>query len=521
MNTILVRRLLLPKSTLLLGLLFFGIYVSFFFNIGVPPLFDWDEGAFSEATREMLASNNWLSVTLNGDPRYDKPILTYWLQGLSAGLLNLSESSLRLPSAIAASIWVLLIYIFGRTFFSQSGGFYAAWMAVSSIGICLIGRAATADAILNLLITMSMYASLRYIRDKKIRWLYTAYVFVALGFLTKGPIAVLIPLATTLIYFVSLKDWRTWVRSISNPYALIIFSAIALPWYAFMFATRGWEFFDGFFLTHNINRFQGPMEGHGGSLVYYMPIFLIMVFPFMIPAVRVLFNYRTYWTDPVTRFLLIWFLFVIIFFSLSGTKLPHYILYGLPGMLLLMGRELESFVRYRWILIPASVVFLAFLFLPGLLEYLIPKIDNRVQGALWNEADLSFHWGYRAFLSVAGVGFLIFSLINFASQKSLALSAGLVMPFVLSAWLLPKAGEIMQKPIKEAGTLVAANGWIAVQQDLQSPSFSVYANQIVKDRKMMPGEVTLILYSNYDEQSNFDIVFESRGLALIRLRENN
>ena len=521
MNAMFFKNLLIPKSILQLVLLFLGIWIAVFLNIGAPPLFDWDEGAFSEATREMLASSNWFSVTLNGEPRYDKPILIYWLQALSASSLNVSEISLRLPSAIAATLWIIVIYIFGRTFFARSSAFNAAWMAISSIGVCLIGRAATADATLNLLITMCMYASLRYIRDKNIKWLYIAYVFTALGFLTKGPIAVIIPFSTTLIYFISVKDWRAWVQSITNLYGLLIFSVIALPWYVFMYATRGWEFIDGFFLVHNINRFQGPMEGHGGSLIYYAPVLLIVVFPFMLLPIKVLLSSRIYWADPITRFLLIWFVFVLIFFSLSGTKLPHYILYGLPGMLLLMARELESFTRYRWILVPGSIVFLAFVFLPELIGRIVPGIDNPVQAALWNEADLSFSLGYRAFLFAAGMIFLGFSFINLLPRKQITLSMGLVMPFVFSIWLLPKVGEIQQKPIKEAGMIVAKNNWIAVQNGLDFPSFSVYADQIVEARSMMPGEVALILHSHHDEESGADIVFESRGLALIRVREKD
>ena len=81
------------------------------------------------------------------------------------------------------------------------------------------------------------------------------------------------------------------------------------------------------------------------------------LFPFTAIAIRVLIRFRAYWQDQTSRFLLLWFLFVLSFFSLSGTKLPHYILYGLPALFLLMGRELESFKNYRWVFVPAAVFF--------------------------------------------------------------------------------------------------------------------------------------------------------------------
>ena len=91
-------------------LLLVGVWLAFFLRLGAPPLFDWDEGAFSEATREMLASGDWVSITLNGAPRFDKPVLIHWLQAASVGLFGLNEFGFRLPSALAATAWVIVIY---------------------------------------------------------------------------------------------------------------------------------------------------------------------------------------------------------------------------------------------------------------------------------------------------------------------------------------------------------------------------------------------------------------------------
>ena len=84
-----------------------GLLVLCLAWLGAAPLFDVDEGAFSEATREMLASGDWGHTTLNGEPRFDKPILVYWFQAASVAVFGLHEWSLRLPSALAMWVWCL------------------------------------------------------------------------------------------------------------------------------------------------------------------------------------------------------------------------------------------------------------------------------------------------------------------------------------------------------------------------------------------------------------------------------
>ena len=109
----LVSKLSIDRTPAACTLLLVGIWLVFFLRLGTPPLFDWDEGAFSEATREMLVTGDWISITLNGNPRYDKPVLIHWLQAASVSLLGPNEFAFRLPSALAGTAWVLVIYGFG------------------------------------------------------------------------------------------------------------------------------------------------------------------------------------------------------------------------------------------------------------------------------------------------------------------------------------------------------------------------------------------------------------------------
>src|SRR5260221_647074 len=91
-----------------------AVVTSFFLLLGAAPLFDVDEGAFSQATLEMFQRGDFLSTTLNGEPRYDKPILVYWLQAASVALFGVREWAFRLPSALCAAAWAWLTYLFVR-----------------------------------------------------------------------------------------------------------------------------------------------------------------------------------------------------------------------------------------------------------------------------------------------------------------------------------------------------------------------------------------------------------------------
>ena len=140
------------------------IFISFFVGLGSTPLFDVDEGAFSEATREMLQSGNYLTTYLNGVPRFDKPILIYWMQALSVTFFGLNEFALRLPSALASTLWAILLYRFCVVLFDRRTAFISTALLVLSLQVTIIGKAAIADALLNCTLAASMFAIFLYHR---------------------------------------------------------------------------------------------------------------------------------------------------------------------------------------------------------------------------------------------------------------------------------------------------------------------------------------------------------------------
>src|SRR6266704_706018 len=203
-----------------------AVLLSFFLALGRAPLFDVDEGAFSQATLEMFQRGDFLSTYLNGEPRYDKPILVYWLQAASVALLGPSEWAFRLPSALCATAWAWLTYLFVRRHYGIDRALFAAALLATSLGVYIIGRAATADALLNCLLAAAMFAAWLHLSTGERSWLYATHAAIALGVLAKGPIAILIPFATTLVFCLLRKDIKTWARAVFDWRALALLLVI-------------------------------------------------------------------------------------------------------------------------------------------------------------------------------------------------------------------------------------------------------------------------------------------------------
>ncbi len=502
------------------------------FQLGAAPLFDVDEGAFSEATREMLQSGDWGHTTLNGEDRFDKPILVYWLQAASVGVIGLNEFALRLPSALCAWGWALALFMFAQPRLGGRVAVSAALMLATSLGVLAIGRAATADALLNFLLVMAVCDAWRWLESEQKAPLRRAFAWMGLGLLAKGPVAVLVPVAAAGVWLVTAWDWRLALRRIGQAvsdlpaWALLI--GIAAPWYAYALHRHGQAFIDGFFVKHNLARYSNPMEQHGGSWAYYLVVMPLLLLPWAPLLAAVVRRVRGHWQDPLGRFLLGWGGFVLVFFSLSGTKLPHYVLYGATPFVLLMAIELERCgAVMRWALGLACLALLALVVLPA---WTAPQWIGQVK-----------HPMYRALLAGAGqpLGLMIAGTVaagvvigltaaparlreGLAASAAPLLSA-CVVALVLLGFGLPWWGTLLQGPVRDAALAARDRPEPAVQWQLHQPSFSVYRGQPTPRRKPRPGELALIRVDHLkklpaDQANAYDTVFEERGIALIHWR---
>lgn len=509
----------LRSQPLLTALLIAGVILSFFVGLGAVPLFDLDEGAFSEATREMLLRGDYISTFLNGEPRYDKPVLVYWLQAASVLAFGVNEFAFRFPSALCATLWVAFVLLFVRRVRGIEAGLMAACFTATAAGITVIGRAAIADALLNMLITAAMTSAWLFLKEGERRWLRASFVAIGFGLLAKGPVAVLVPLAATFLYCASRGELRRWFGAVTDLPGIVLMLVIAAPWYAAQYAKEGDAFVRGFLLRHNVERFSSPMHGFDGSVLFYVPWLFVATLPFLGPLVNVLRAPRRAWGDDLGRFCVLWFGFVFLFFSLSGTKLPHYVFYGYTGLFILMAIELPRLRSTAAAVLPALLPFAALALLPWALEMAQPAVRDPYYREALADVRSQFGGGYYTFAAALVAGTFLLGTVRGPALNARLAATGCAMAATLALFILPIAGRVQQAPVKEAALLARERGYDVVMWGLNTPSFLVYSGKLAPRRDPRPGEVALTKSKRLADAPPHEVLYRRNGIALVRIRE--
>lgn len=490
------------------------VILAFFWQLGTPALFDLDEGAFSAATWEMLQRGDFITTFLNGEPRFDKPILIYWLQAASVSIFGLHEWSLRLPSALAASAWVISTYYFAKPRLSQRSAMLATVMVATSAMIVVIGRAATADSMLNLLIALSLFDIWRYWENPRRSMLLRVFAWLGLGFLCKGPIAVAIPFIISGFLYLSQRQGQIWLRTIFNPYGIALFFAITLPWYLLEYQAQGQAFIDGFFLKHNVSRFTDTMESHGGHVWYYLVALPFIIMPFGGLLAQLAKNMGR---DVIDHFLWFWFGFVLLFFSFSSTQLPHYLLYGITPLLLLLAKHAAQPNRHLAV-IPALLLASVLIFLPELLTHAVEQNPNPYLQGLLKQAQAVTSVYYRAAAVIYCAALLLLWLWPKIDNFWRLMGVALLQTLFLISILIPVIAYIQQAPVKEAARFAREHlsNATVVMHRVNMPSFTTYRQAITPQREPQPGEYAFSRQGELLPATAYTIVFEQGGIMIAK-----
>ena len=499
-------------------ILLFFILIAFFIPLSLAPLFDLDEGAFSEATREMLVGKDYITTYLNGELRFDKPILIYWFQLLSVKTFGLNEFALRFPSAIAGAFWAGGIYLFSKKLFNTKIAFFATLFMISSLQINMIAKASIADSLLNLFIALSMFGIYLFFHNRENRYIYWTFLFIALGTLTKGPIAIMIPLIVSLIFFITKKEFKLWLKMVFNPIGILIFLVVALPWYIAEYIAQGELFIDGFFFKHNLSRFSSPMEAHSGSIFYFIPVLIVGMMPFTYFVMKAISRVKSYIKDNLKLYLFIWFAFVFIFFSFSGTKLPHYIIYGYTPMFILSALYINNFNK-KWLIYPLIGFLILLLFLPDIATILQESIRDKLAVVLIQTAYNTFDIWYRVSIILLII-FLIWVYRKVKSNDIILLLVALSMIIIVNYITIPTYGKLMQQPIKEAGLLAKNRGYKdIISYKVNTPSFNVYYEGLVSKAKPQIGDIVFTKVPKLKDFKAYQTLYRKNGFALIKVEK--
>ncbi len=321
----------------------------FVYGLGQFGLIGADEPRYAQVAREMLERHDWITPVLGGRPWLEKPPLYYWQAMLAYSIFGVSDWAARLPSALDATLLVVAVYFFLRRFrpgFQLDG----ALITASCAGIIGYARAASTDMALAAAFSIGMLGWWAWRESGKRNYLAIFYGFAALGMLAKGPVAPFLAAVVILLYASAVGELRLVLKSLWLP-GIVLFCAIALPWYVAV-QMRHPEFFREFIVQQNLGRFSENLYHHSEPFWYYLPVTALALVPWTVFVIAALVRPVRLWWAKGTRanagegdieyqfsvFACCWLVVPVLFFSISQSKLPGYILPAIPaGALLLVG----------------------------------------------------------------------------------------------------------------------------------------------------------------------------------------
>lgn len=353
-----------------------AIVFVYLYGLGRLPFLGPDEPRYAQVGREMWARGDWVTPTLGGHVWFEKPSLLYWLEMLSYQLFGVSEGAARLGPALCGLLTVGLMFAAGRRDRDSVNGLWVGVVAATSLGLLAFARAASFDIVLTATVAAAMvcfwYAETtpakatgkrqqatgkNYFWDavtwgrSRMFWQAAFYVCLGLATLAKGLAGLILPAGIIFFYFALRRAWpeRDWWLSVLWGVPLML--ATAATWYAPVISRNGWHFVDEFFIQHHFARYTSNKFKHPQPFWFFVPVMAALALPwtpFIGAEIRDLLRWRKVATAQLSwdkgRVLAwAWLVWPVLFFSLSGSKLPGYVLPALPGAAWLAGRQVA-----RW-----------------------------------------------------------------------------------------------------------------------------------------------------------------------------
>jgi 4-amino-4-deoxy-L-arabinose transferase-like glycosyltransferase len=369
----------------------FALIVAAVYLTGLTiPLLGPDEPRYSQVAREMFERGDWVTPTLGGFDWFEKPALLYWLQIASYNIFGVSEFAARFGSALFGLGTILSLWILGKKAEDrkyeteeiqnpkskiQNPNEFASWLALiaaSSFGLIVFSRGASFDIILTFPITAALVSF--FIFDLTQRRevpktqsfngylpLVLFYFFVGVALIAKGLVGIVFPFAIVAFYYLLSRKFPSRTFIISLFWGTLVALLVASVWYLPMYRANGWKFVDEFFIQHHFQRYTSNKYQHPQPFYFFFWVLPLMTLPWM-P-----FFFASVWNlikgavsrqsagaqseKPAARdsqlsiFAAAWLLVPLVFFSVSGSKLPGYILPALPAALILTAQYVWRFVQ--------------------------------------------------------------------------------------------------------------------------------------------------------------------------------
>ena len=327
----------------------------FFYGMGQFGLIGADEPRYAQVAREMFERrghiDGWITPVLGGHAWLEKPPLYYWQAMLAYSVLGVSDVAARVPAAIDATLLVIAVYLFFRRF-RRGVEVDAALITASCAGVIGYAHAASMDMALAATFAIAMLAWWAWRESEKKIYLALFYLSMALGTLAKGPVAPFLAAVVIVLFALATRGFRVILKMLWLP-GILLFCAIALPWYVAV-QMRNPQFFREFILQHNLARFSSDLYHHRQPFWYYLPVTALALVPWTVFVIAAIVeSARVWWAERKSAsgepdlelqfnvFTCCWLVVPVVFFSISQSKLPGYILPALPAGAVLLAEYLR------------------------------------------------------------------------------------------------------------------------------------------------------------------------------------
>lgn len=469
---------LYDNKALMWTLLGFFLLV-WFYMLGARTLVPTDEGRYAQMAREMLASGDWITLRLNGIKYFEKPPLQNWMNALTFAVFGLGEWQARLWTGLCGLLGILMTGYAGAKVFNRHVGITAALVLGSSFYWANMGHVNSLDMGLSGMMSLTLAALLLAQRPEisastRRNWMLVCWLGMALATLSKGLIGIVLPGAVLVLYTLIYRDWALWQR-LHLVKGTLLFFAVCTPWFV-LIALKNPEHPHFFFIHEHFQRFTSTVHKRGGPWYYFIPLLLMGLIPWLGSLLGgLLQGLRIEQKPSATKqhfhargLLLIWAAFLFFFFSISGSKLPGYILPIFPALALLIALDVQekSAKNLQWAAATFALLgvigFISLHFFSQTPAYLADTIE-----AALNRAYLPWLAGVTILMLVSGIVALIVARKN---HKQAA-----VITLALAGFLAGQIAALGHEPwgqhIAGSKHLPAMKSYL--QQYPQAPLFAV------------------------------------------------
>lgn len=456
--------------------LFVGFHFAFLGSSGV---LDYDEAAYAEVSKEMFRSGNWSVPRLGDQEFFEKPVFVYWTHLLSYSCFGVGEWGVRFFNAFAALGLAGAVFGFAHRGLGGRGACLAALVMATALAPAALARVSLTDTWLTLWLTLCVGFFHRSDEARRnggrgLAPFMASCACAGLAMLTKGAVGALLPVVVALAYLlVQGRSLFVFQPRYSLPGGLLLLG-VGTSWYLWVGLTHpaGFSFLSELFWEHHVGRFLAAKQGHAGSLLYYVPVLLLGLWPWtgvlLADRSRSLGRSRGEGARLVLVFLIL-SAATLLFFSLAATKLPNYMAPAFPGLALLVGARLSASPPARgraWSRTVAmtagsfALLGVVFLWLPELLAALPSWLGEEAVGkapGLARTVPLGLlPWGMASLLLGGSVWIAIAGLrgsrTNFAVATGMSIAAA-VLSITAAVW--PAYDRHFARPLRELAVRAA------------------------------------------------------------------